>query len=257
MRAWIIVTGDEILNGKTLDYNSYWVAKRLTSMGIEVKRRITVPDDKKAIKQSIQAGIPTADLIILIGGLGPTPRDETLIAIAEALEKELVLNDTAVRLVKDSYKRFYQQGFVDSPKLNDARRKMAQLPEGSKPLENAVGGAPGVFIRHKNTQIFSLPGVPSELMYTLEQAIPILFEAVKGEEIVRTREVFIEAQDESAIAGALEKVMQEVKDTTIKSYPTGFGKKMRIIAVAHAQNSTQAEEKLEKAISLLRKQVFS
>lgn len=252
----IIVTGDEILQGKTLDYNSHWIAKRLTGLGIEVKRKITVPDEKEEILKAIRRGIARErDILLTIGGLGPTPRDTTLHAVADALGKELVLNTEALHMIRRSYERFHQLGFVDSPKINEARKKMAKLPTDAKPVKNELGGAPGVLTPYKDIQIVSLPGVPSEMMYTLEQAIPLLPTMREENEVIRTKEVFMKKRDESMMAQAFEKVMEKMRNLEIKSYPTGFGKKMnmRVIATAHAENAPKAEEKLDKAITLLKK----
>lgn len=254
MKSWIIITGDEILHGKTLDYNSYWISKRLSGIGVDVKRKITVPDEKHAITEAIRSALKRADLIVTIGGLGPTPRDETLSAVADAMGKPLTLNDKALHLVSEAYKRLHQLGFVSSPEINEARRKMANLPEGATPLRNEVGGAPAVMTQCEGPLILSLPGIPSEMMYTLEQAVPLLSERIEAKGVVRTRELYIEKRDESLLAEVFEKVMDQIENVEIKSYPVGFGKRMqmRIIAVAHADSPEKAEKKLDEAVSFLK-----
>ncbi len=254
MKSWIVITGDEILRGKTLDYNSYWISKRLSGIGVDVTRKITVPDEKHVIAEAIRSGLKRADLIVTIGGLGPTPRDETLNALAVAIGKPLELNDKAKNLVSEAYKRLHLLGFVSSPEINEARRKMAKLPKGATPLRNELGGAPAVVTPSEGSLILSLPGIPSEMMYTLEQAIPLLSERIKAKGVVRTREFYIEKRDESLLADVFEKVMDQIENVEIKSYPVGFGKRMqmRIIAVAHVDSPEEAEEKLDEAISLMK-----
>lgn len=254
MRCWIITTGDELLQGNTLDYNSFWIAKRLTGIGIEVARKSTVPDEQETIIHVIKRALSNDfDLLVTIGGLGPTPRDDTLEAVAESIDKELQLNQAALQYIKQAYTRLANLGFVDSPKINAARRKMAMLPKGATPLKNAVGGAPAVITPFETSFIVSLPGIPSEMMYCLEKAIPFLSEQMTETGIVRTREVYLEKGDESEIARTLETVMDRVEGVNVKSYPVGFGKnmKMKLIASARANNPSTAEKKIDKAISML------
>lgn len=257
MESIIIVTGEELLRGKTLDYNSYWIAKRLTGLGIDIRRKSTVPDSRAAIQHTIQAALDREmDLIVTVGGLGPTPKDATLKAVAEAIGGKLELHKQALELVRKNYQRFYQLGFVDSPEMTEARKKMARLPEGATPLKNEIGVAPAVKTPYKDTSILSLPGVPSEMMYTLEQAIPFL-SARQEAGVVRTKELYIEERDESRIAQVFEEIMEELEGLEIKSYPTGFGKemKMRVIAISRAKTVAKAEKKLENAISFLKKRL--
>lgn len=254
MKCWIITTGDEILQGKTLDYNSFWIGKRLTGIGVEVARKSTVPDEKEEIARVIKMALDqNFDLIVTIGGLGPTPRDDTLEAVADSIDKELQFNREAFQYMKRAYSRLAKLGFVDSPEINDARRKMAMLPNGATPLKNEVGGAPAVITSYEKSFIVSLPGIPSEMMYCLEQAVPFISEQLGETGIVRTREFYMEKGDESKIAQTLQEVMDTVEGVHVKSYPVGFGKdmKMKIMATARAESPSQAEKKIERAVSLL------
>ncbi len=246
MRATIITIGDEILAGKVINWNAYWIAKRLTSMGIEVVRIFCVPDNIDAIGEALGSSISMeVDYIITTGGLGPTPGDITLEAISRALGIRLVLNEKALSFVKRRYSELKAAGLVDEDYIDDYRRKMALVPEGSDVLYNEVGVAPGVIIRYGKTTIFVLPGVPSEAMYLFEKIVPMLSRGA-----LQISEEVIEVRDESMVAPILDKIRKMFPGVSIKTYPLGFGQKfMRVIAVGTDMES------LHEALNTLRREL--
>ena len=258
MYAYIVVIGDELLTGKTLDYNSHWIAKRLTGLGVQVLRITVIPDDIASISEVIKDAVNrNIDIIITTGGLGPTPGDVTLEAIAKALDRKLILHEDALRMIKDRYEQLFKLGFVSSPEISPEREKMAKIPEGGMPFFNPIGVAPGVLIQYaENKYVIALPGVPSEMMYLLEQVLSCILRTRK-DVFVKTREKLIEIRDESAIARILEEVMSEIPQVHIKSYPLGFGERvyMRVIGISKADDPEKAEKLLEKAFELLEKKL--
>lgn len=229
MSAWIISIGDELLTGRVLNWNAYWIAKRLSSMGISVKKIICIPDDKNEIISTIRASISNnINYVFTTGGLGPTPGDITLECIAIALNRNLVLNEKALNFVKKRYLELFSNGLVEKADLDDSRIKMAYTPENSEVIYNDVGVAPAVIIREKETYIFALPGVPSEAMYLFEKIIPYLKKTAK----LITIEDYVEVSDESVVSSAIRKVRDVFSDVSVKTYPLGFGQKtMRVIAI--------------------------
>ena len=104
MKVYIVAVGDELLSGRVLDYNTHWIAKRLSGVGFNIVGASIVPDDKEEIVEAVRRALSKADLTIITGGLGPTPGDITLEALAEALNRNLSLNDDALEMVKDRYR---------------------------------------------------------------------------------------------------------------------------------------------------------
>ena len=196
MYAYIVAIGDELLTGKTLDYNSHWIAKRLTGLGVQVLRITVIPDDIASISEVIKDAVNrNIDIIITTGGLGPTPGDVTLEAIAKALDRKLILHEDALRMIKDRYEQLFKLGFVSSPEISPEREKMAKIPEGGMPFFNPIGVAPGVLIQYaENKYVIALPGVPSEMMYLLEQVLSCILRTRK-DVFVKTREKLIEIRD--------------------------------------------------------------
>lgn len=156
MEIAIISIGNEVLKGHTSNSNYTFLARQSTLMGNHVKRGYIVSDDPCEISWAIGEAMSHASLIITTGGLGPTYDDMTLESIAKALNLSLVKNDAALEMLRT---RMIPRKIPLTPE----RMKMAELPEGSEPIFNPVGSAPGVLIKHSGRQILCLPGVPQEM----------------------------------------------------------------------------------------------
>ena len=174
----LLIIGNEVLIGKTLDSNSNWMAKRIARYGHRLKRITTIGDDLIVISSSLQGILKRKpDIIITSGGLGPTFDDMTLEGIAMGLNRKLELNEHAASSIKKVYKHAYEKGILKLDGMTKERKKMAYLPQGSTPLPNTIGTAPGVKINEDNTWIYILPGVPTELKSIFRNVIiPILKE---------------------------------------------------------------------------------
>jgi len=176
MDVEFLIIGNEILIGKTLDSNSNWMAKRIARHGHRLRRITTVEDELNIISNALQGILKRKpDIIITSGGLGPTFDDMTLEGIAMGLNRKLGLNKHALSSIKKVYKHAYDKGILKLEGMTKEREKMAYLPQGSTPLPNTIGTAPGVKISEEDTQIFILPGVPTELKSMFRNIItPIL-----------------------------------------------------------------------------------
>ncbi len=249
-KAWIITIGDEILLGKVINWNAYWIAKRLSSVGVFVERIVCIPDDlisiQNTIKECLEASV---DYVITTGGLGPTPGDITLEGIANALGRKLKLDERALEFIKKRYEELRELGLVSSDEINPSRKKMAYIPEGGEVVYNDVGVAPGVILKVGSTTIICLPGVPSEAMYLLEKIIPRV-KTVRGLEIV---EDYIDICDESHIARCLENIRNIFPGISIKTYPIGYGQRnIRVIAVGKEKHEVmKALTVLKECLGLL------
>jgi len=237
MFAEILTIGDELLTGHTVDSNSSYIAQRLTEKGYWVRRKTTVGDDVEEIKTVIREILSRKPSVLIIsGGLGPTHDDVTMLAVAEALGKKLVLREDCLKRIKKFYHELYEKGLIDDPELNEARKKMAYLPEGAEPLKNTEGAAPGAYIEHEGVKIFVLPGMPREMKAMLEnEVLPKL-----GERKFIQRKLLAEITDESKLAPILNETLKRFP-VKIHSSPKGFGKYIGIILFG------EDEEIIEKA----------
>jgi molybdenum cofactor synthesis domain-containing protein len=147
--AALVVIGDEILSGRTQDRNVAQLATWLNDQGIRLAEVRIVPDDQQRIVEAVNALRPVHDYLFTTGGIGPTHDDITVDAIAAAFDVPVVVHPAARAILEDYYR--------DRPGgLNDARLRMARVPEGAELLPNPSSGAPGV----KISNVYILAGVP-------------------------------------------------------------------------------------------------
>ncbi len=250
-RVEIIAVGNELLIGDVLDTNTNWLCRRLTMMGAFVRRAVLVRDEEEAIAAEVRGALERGtDLLVTSGGLGPTEDDRTVVAIAKAVNRPLQLNEQALAMVAQRYQELYLQGFVDSPDITPARRKMAVLPVGAAPLFNPVGTAPGVWLEVGETVILCLPGVPAELKGIFEHSLPPLLEQVLGKGYYAERTFEATCRDESVLAPVLKEVASKHPQVYLKSKARVFGKEVRItILLALTGNEKEVvERRLQAAI---------
>ncbi|NJF24967.1 molybdopterin-binding protein [Thermococcus sp. Bubb.Bath] len=242
MFAEILTIGDEILTGHTVDSNSAFIASRLTERGYWVRRITTVGDDVEEIKTAVREILARKpEVLVISGGLGPTHDDVTMLAVAEALNRKLILCEGCLEKLKAFYERLHREGYIDDPNLNEGRKKMAYLPEGAEPLENTEGAAPGAFIEHEGVKVFVLPGMPREMRAMLEnEVLPRL-----GRRKFVQRKFLAEITDESKLAPILQEALERF-NVRIHSSPKGFGKYIGLIIFA------EREKEVERTAAFLR-----
>jgi nicotinamide-nucleotide amidase len=242
-RAWIITIGNELLIGRIVNTNASWLARELTLRGVRVERIITVGDDINEIASVVRSAVNAVDIIVTTGGLGPTDDDKTMEAIAAAINRPLILNSEAYKMVKEFYE---SRGYP----LTRERVKMAYLPAGAIPLPNPVGAAPGAFIVERTARIIVLPGVPKEMeamfKYALEYLKPILPKICVVEEGLEIKGI-----PESSLAPLLRRAARVCADCYVKSHPKGHELKEPIIDVKVLASAGSCEEARSKARRVL------
>ncbi|WP_428331333.1 competence/damage-inducible protein A [Mucilaginibacter sp.] len=164
MLAEIITIGDEILIGQIVDTNSAWMAAELNNIGVRIKQISSVSDDKKHILTALAEASKRADIILITGGLGPTKDDITKKTIAEYFGVGMVESKEALDNVIQIFSRY------NRPML-DVNRLQAQIPANCEVILNKNGTAPGMWFNEKGKIYVSMPGVPHEMMYMMEDAV--------------------------------------------------------------------------------------
>jgi molybdenum cofactor synthesis domain-containing protein len=250
----IICVGNELLIGKTLNTNAQWLTRRVTTLGLTTRRVTVVGDNIDEISSAIKEAIQRSPgFVLTTGGLGPTFDDKTLEGLAKALERKLEVNEEALKMVKDKYLSYVQEGRMKAAELTPARVKMAKLPETANPLPNPVGTAPAVSIEHQNLTIIALPGVPSEMMSIFDESVAsVLRQAAHG---VTFFETSIESTKvmESEMAPLIDKVMHRNPHVYIKSHPKGTERVPRIEfhLSTSSKDSSTARTRVSKSLSQL------
>lgn len=248
----ILVVGNEILDGIVLDTNSHWIINQLKALNLHVKGKVTVRDEVPEIARALRRLVADGcNLVLTTGGLGPTHDDKTLNGVAEAFGLPLGLNEEALSIVTRQYTDLHERGIVDTADLTDARRKMAVLPRGGKPLDNRVGGAPGVLLDIGGAQVVCLPGVPGELMWIFEnQLMSLLKKRVEG--AFAEKIIYLPLRDESTLAPIIDEVMRDVPDVYIKSMVKPYGESgIRLWVSAGGQSQVEVDERVNRVANLL------
>ena len=237
MNGALLIIGDELLLGTTIDTNSAWLGRRLAEVGIEVKYKLTVGDSPKIIEDELRRLLEKFDIIITTGGLGPTLDDVTKKSIAKVLGKKLVLNERILKAIK---KHFQKRG-VEMPAINMSQ---ALIPQGAHPIKNPVGTAPGLFLKEGEKWIFILPGVPSEMKAIFEEGVlPVL--SREGKKEIRFRTIKTTGITESRLAEILDRTVKEVSGyVTVSFLPRHTGVNIRI----KIQKGTEGGDELLKKI---------
>jgi nicotinamide-nucleotide amidase len=156
MKIEILAVGSELVSPFFQDTNSLYLTQRLNDLGLDVSRKTVVGDDFKELCEAIRSTAAVADLLLIMGGLGPTADDITRDACAEALGRKLIFRPDLLGRIEE---RFTRRGKMMPP----SNRNQANLLDGAEVLENANGTAPGQWLVHGNARIVLLPGPPREL----------------------------------------------------------------------------------------------
>jgi molybdenum cofactor synthesis domain-containing protein len=201
--AAVLVIGDEILSGRTKDKNIGYIADYLTAIGIDLKEVRVVSDDESAIVEAINALRAKFAYVFTTGGIGPTHDDITADCIAKAFGVALPYHPEAVAILKE---RLAKTG----GELNEARMRMARIPEGAALVVNKVSGAPGFWIGN----VITMAGIPTVMQAMLDEVAPKLKTGTKL--ISETIRADAKEGDVGTELGAIAKAHP---DTIIGSYP--------------------------------------
>jgi nicotinamide-nucleotide amidase len=250
MEVELLMIGNEILIGKTQDTNSNWMAKRITKFGHKLKRINTIGDNIETIAATIREILERKpDIIITSGGLGPTWDDQTLVALAKGLGRELELNKHAYESIKKAYENAVEKKILKLEGMTKEREKMAFLPKGSIPLPNTVGTAPGVKIKEKDTTIFVLPGVPAEMKSIFRNIITPILKEKQGKFVEKG--FLFSGIGESQIAAYTNKLEEKYPQLWIKTHPR-IGLSVEVEVSITAFNVENAEKLIDKALNEIR-----
>ncbi|KAK2844602.1 hypothetical protein Q5P01_011261 [Channa striata] len=235
--AAILIIGDEILKGHTVDTNSTFLTQALRKLGVSVQRITVIPDTQAVIANEVASLSPQYTHIITSGGIGPTHDDVTFESIAMAFQEELYPHPDLMRLVEEFF------GVVDQ---NSAAMKLAMVPRSAK-LNYGTDPQTGKLLRYplisvRNVYVF--PGIPSSLERTFS-GLEHLF-AGSGTTFY-TREVFVNA-DEADIAPVLTKLQAGWgSKVALGSYPDWLSNYHRVKLVL----DSDSQEEVDKARTLL------
>ncbi len=211
VKGEIITIGNELISGRTTDVNSCYAAARLSAIGVNVIKITSVGDDYEMVSDAIRKALKRADFIIVTGGLGSTKDDITNEIVARALNRPLVLNNEALRHIKQ---KIEEMGLSMNPSLE----KMAWMPEGAEMLD-LEGNACGYSLKNGNVSLYFLPGIPEQMRYLLDKfVIPDIQGKRTDLPLIRKMTLKSYGLNEALIAEALRDIKQS-KETLLGFYP--------------------------------------
>jgi nicotinamide-nucleotide amidase len=246
MKAEIVATGSELALGEIIDTNSAYLARNLTSMGIEVLRTTVVGDSEQIIYEAVSQALSRVDLVICTGGLGPTVDDRTREAVARATGRPLEFHQ---HLLDQIAERFASFGRTMSP----SNRQQAFVPEGARIVENPRGTAPSFIVEKEEGTVVVLPGVPSEMRFLWETAIQPYLRNDRGETgMILVRTLHAAGTSESAIGEAIADLMDQENPNLGISAKRG---QFEIRIVAQSDSPEGAAALADEAVAIVHERI--
>ncbi|NTV24890.1 MAG: competence/damage-inducible protein A [Chlorobiaceae bacterium] len=256
MKADIISIGDELLKGHRVNTNAPFIAKALGSIGIPVERIVTCSDDPESIRSTIVASLETADLVLVTGGLGPTKDDRTRRSVQELLGRRLTFYQDAYDRIAEFFRRRGRE-------ITDDMRDQAMVIEGSVPVPNTKGTAPGMIIdcapRFGNRYLVLMPGVPTEMEAMMNLTVIPFFEPLAGS-FIRHTPVMTMGIGESMLARRIADVEDHLPEHTTLSYlPHAAGVSLMVSTYGTAREAVERENRqvIEAIVSKAREFVYA
>ena len=248
LRSAVVTVGDELLLGETTDTNAAWLGRELARRGIPVARRWTVGDEEERIQDAVARALEAADLVLVTGGLGPTPDDLTRDAVAALLEHPLEEDGEVLEAIRT---KFRERGVDELPEPN---RRVAQVPRGARKLENPHGTAPGLAMEAEGGgRVILLPGVPRELKGIVAGSLDGLLEAWFGDRLppVHLRTLHTTGIPESLLSQRVDEVLPEdMGPVRLAFLPDRRGVDLRLTAVGvEEEEAARWFDRVEEALA--------
>ena len=246
MKATIVTIGDEILIGQIVDTNSGFIAKALDKIGVQTHEMLSISDDKKHILDTFSSLQNKVDLVVITGGLGPTKDDITKKTFCDYFDDVLVENTAVLNHVIDIIEGFYKRP------ITQLNRDQALVPSKCEVLFNKMGTAPGMWMKKENTVYISLPGVPYEMKYLVEnEIIPKIVNEYKRPYILH-KTIMTYGEGESRIAEKIESWENNLPDFIKLAYLPSPGK-VRLRLTARGENKELLEKSIQENVESLTK----
>jgi len=238
MLAEIITIGDEILIGQIVDTNSAFMAQELNNIGIRVKQISSVSDDREHILTALKEASNRADVILITGGLGPTKDDITKKTLADYFGVGFVENKDALDNVLQIFSRY------NRPML-EVNRLQAQVPANCEVILNKNGTAPGMWFNVDGKIYVSMPGVPHEMMYMMEDSvIPKLKSSLKLPFIIH-KTILTVGEGESYLAERIADIEDALPPYIKLAYLPKLGQ-VRLRLSAYGEDEALLKEKIKE-----------
>lgn len=222
--AGILIIGSEVLSGKVVDENSPYLARELRSLGVDVRRIVTVPDELPVIVEVVRDMAGKHDLVFTTGGVGPTHDDVTIAAIAEAFDRRLVRHPSLEAALRRHY----------GAEITVAQLRMAEIPDGSRLLGAEEFRLPIVACEN----VFIFPGIPE----TVQRKFARIREQFREAPYV-LRRIYLQC-DEGDIAADLYETIERFPSLQLGSYPVLHRAEHNVLLTLESKRPDEVEHAL-------------
>ncbi len=238
--AEIIAVGTELLLGNIANTNAQMLSQSLSGLGVNVFWHTVVGDNPLRLREALETARRRADILLTIGGLGPTYDDLTKQTICEVFGQKLVLHSD----IAEDIRAFYESALhVPMPKNN---LQQAELPQGCTVFDNPVGTAPGCAFEAEGIHVLMLPGPPFECETMLRRHVEPYLRALSKEVIV-SHDIMVFGMGESSVDQLLHDKMTHMENPTLATYAKPA--EVRLRATAKADSSEMAQAMLEPVVA--------
>ena len=209
MNAEIVSIGSELLLGQIVDTNASWIAQRLAEAGVNLFYKTTVGDNMDRMVEVLDRALDRSDVVVTGGGIGPTQDDLTREAIAKVTGRKVVTDPGSLLELRE---RFQKRGFI----LTKNNERQAQIPDGAIVVRNPNGTAPAFIVETDRGVTISLPGVPFEMKWLVEnEVIPYLREKFGLTQMIHYRILKVADLGESAVDDRIGHLIAESTNPTV------------------------------------------
>jgi nicotinamide-nucleotide amidase len=250
--AEIIAVGSELLTSQRVDTNSLFLTDQLNALGVEVRRKMVVGDDRDLLTASIREALARVEIVILTGGLGPTEDDLTRDAVAAATGRKLIFREDLRDAIAERFRRMNR-------KMAEINLRQAYAVDGAEALPNPNGTACGQWLEHHNRVAMLLPGPPHEMkpMFT-DHCVPRLALRLPAQ-VIRARFYRVAGMGESDLDQLIAPVYTNYTNpvTTILAAPSDIQIHLRARCTTAAEAEALLDEVCPPIEALLGDRIYS
>ncbi len=247
MDTGIIVIGNEVLSGETLDTNSQFLGKELNRIGLSVKKKISIPDERECIFNSINEIFKVVDIVIVSGGLGPTNDDITKKTLTEYFNTKLRFDEKVFEDVKNILKHRINR-------ITKYHKDQALIPEKAIALTNKLGTAPGLLFEENGKILISLPGIPFELKALMtNEVVPFLKTKINNVALIN-KNIKTIAISESRIAEIIKDIEDNLETNISMAYLPSLAQ-VKIRLTAKGENYFLLEKQINNVVEKIKKRI--
>lgn len=229
--AGIVIIGNEILSGKTQDTNSHFLCQELRGLGIEVRRVSVIPDEIELIGQEVASFSAEFDLVFTTGGIGPTHDDVTMAGIAHGFGLRVIRHPRLERRLRERY----------GETINDARLRMAEVPDGAELVAEASFYAPVVKLRN----VYIFPGIPK----VLHDRFQVIKESFRDNPFFL--KVIYVKEGEGVIASFLNDLLVSFPELLLGSYPVLDNPDYKVKVTLESKDASYLKRAYQSLLSTL------